>query len=343
MSHLLPADWLEQEPEDIAQLAPVQWLDWPLIAETGVVVGIKREDLLHPQLGGNKLYKLHGHLRVVRADKHNKHNSVLSFGGAWSNHIYALAAAGESLGLSTLGVIRGEKPRIPSATLADAQAMGMQLHFVSRADYQRKRSPAFLAELARHLGPFYAIPEGGGDLLGARGAMALGRGLSRLRLSQAFDIVCSAVGTGSTLAGLAAGLPRSVKLYGFSVLKGEGTLADDVSQLIQQLAGDGANWQLESGYHCGGYARYPDELADFVAIFESQTGIPLDPVYTAKMMLGIAQKALAGHWSAGTKVIALHTGGLQGRRGYSNKFDDGTLSSDYSTRKDDVHADKATS
>lgn len=317
MISLLPDRWLDCELEAIAQLAPIQWLDWPLMADAGLALGVKREDLLHARLGGNKLYKLHGHLRAAR---HAGYEHLLSFGGAWSNHIYALAAAGQSLELQTTGVIRGERPHKLSAMLSDAEAMGMRLHFVSRQYYGLKHSDSVLAELQHLFGPCYVIPEGGGDLLGARGSQALGSGLTQLWKREPFDVVCCAVGTGSTLAGLAAGLPANVSVCGFSVLKGEGSLADDIQQQTQQLRAQSASWTLETDYHCGGYARYPADLADFVRRFEAQTGVLLDPVYTAKMVWGVAQKALAGYWPKATRILALHTGGLQGRRGFPGEF-----------------------
>ena len=313
MSDLLPPNWLDWDLQALAQLAPVQWLNWPLMDQLQLKVGIKREDLLHAQLGGNKLYKLHGHLRSAVAQGHQQ---VLSFGGAWSNHIYALAAAGQMLGMRTTGVIRGEAPPVPSAMLQDVTAMGMQLHFISRSDYNRKHEPEFLHELRQHLGLFYAIPEGGGDGLGAEGCRALGNGLTTIRPHEPYDVVCCAVGTGGTLAGLAAGLPLSVNICGFSVLKGADQLREDVADRLLELGGPHASWQLETEYHCGGYARCPDRLAQFMQEFELQTGVRLDPVYTGKMMWGIAHKAIAGEWPAHTRILALHSGGLQGRRGF---------------------------
>lgn len=313
MAGLLPQHWLDCDLVSISQLAPLQWLQWPALDELGIRFALKREDLLHPHLSGNKLYKLYAHLRMASQSGYSR---ILTFGGAWSNHIYALAAAGQSLGLETRGVIRGERPSQLSATLRDAEAMGMQLHFISRADYRRKGETAFLAELQRELGPSYVVPEGGGDLLGATGCMALGRGLELLRQEQPFDTVCCAVGTGGTLAGLAAGLSQNVRVCGFSVLKGEGGLAGDVAELQAQLGESGAIWCLESRYHCGGYARCTNELAQFMQEFELQTDVKLDPVYTAKMMWGIMQKARAGEWPAGSRILALHSGGLQGRRGF---------------------------
>jgi 1-aminocyclopropane-1-carboxylate deaminase len=317
MPQLLPDQWLDCELETLAQLAPIQCLDLPAVADAGLTLAVKREDQLHGHLGGNKLYKLHGHLQAARMAGHGH---LLSFGGAWSNHIHALAAAGQSLGLKTTGVIRGERPAVLNAMLCGAEAMGMHLHFVSRGDYGRKHSAEFLTELQHKFGPCHVIPEGGGDLIGARGAVAWGRGLAELWQDEPFDVLCSAAGTGSTLAGLVVGLPAQVSVYGFSVLKGEGNLARDVEEQVRALGGRGANWTLEIGYHCGGYARYPRYLADFIRDFEAQTHVPLDPVYTAKMMWGLVQKARAGHWSEGTRILALHSGGLQGRRGFPLDF-----------------------
>lgn len=315
MTDLLPHQWINADLRALAQVAPIQWLDWPELSETGIELGIKREDLLHPHLGGNKLYKLHGHLNAARRAGQSH---IVSFGGAWSNHIYALAAAGYNLGFQTTGVIRGEEPARLSAMLEDVQSMGMKLHFISRDFYRQKDSEQAKSELMEYLGPCHMVPEGGGDRIGAMGCRALGQGLGDIWRAQPFDVVCCAAGTGGTLAGLAAGLPKNVQVCGFSVLKGEGGLQDEVRDHLEGLGSNGASWCLETAYHCGGYARFPEALAQFVQMFESQTGVLLDPVYTAKMIWGIFQKAHAGDWPRGARIVALHSGGLQGRRGLMN-------------------------
>ncbi len=319
---MLPEQWWDRELETLAQLAPVQRLELPALADAGLTLAIKREDLLHSHLGGNKLYKLYGHLQAACAAGHEH---LLSFGGAWSNHIHALAAAGQALGFKTTGVIRGERPTSLNAMLSGAESMGMHLHFVSRRDYGFKHTSGFVAELQRNFGPCHVIPEGGGDLTGARGALAWGRGLAELWRKEPFDAVCCAVGTGSTLAGLIASLPAQVSVCGFSVLKGEGNLCREIEDQARALSPQATDWTLETDYHCGGYARYPRYLADFVREFEARTRVPLDPVYTAKMMWGLVQKVRAGHWPRGTRVLALHSGGLQGRRGFPQEFAAQTL------------------
>ena len=319
-SRLLPPDWPELPLDQVARLAPVQRLHWPMMARLGLEVAVKREDLLHPQLGGNKFYKLSGHLRAFRQ---SGAPALLSFGGAFSNHLYALAAAGRVLGVPTIGVVRGERPAVLSPTLQDVAAMGMQLEFVSRTEYRRKDEVDWQVQLRRRMGDAYWLPEGAGDLTGAGGCAVWARQALNLCPWQP-DAVCVAAGTGGTVAGVLAG--SQVPVYAFLALKGG---AEEVailrrkivSQTQALIAPNSSHHQLppslflESNYHCGGYARFPSELRQFVAHFEAETGVPLDPVYTAKLFWGIAHKAQNGFWQPGTRILVLHTGGLQGRRG----------------------------
>lgn len=302
----------------MARLAPVQRLEWQLAKECGLEVVMRREDLLHPRLGGNKFYKLAGHLEAFRSSGARR---LLSFGGAFSNHLYALAAAGHDLGIPTVGVVRGEAPETLSPTLQDAVTAGMELIFVSRADFKRKTDPLWLAELHRRFGDVYCIPEGGGDLLGSRGCMTWAAAAVAASPWRP-DVVCLAAGTGGTAAGvLAAGVCQRVEA--FLVLKGtEAEIANMQTEIEARacaLAGAQVklpSLHLETNYSCGGYARLPSALRQFMAAFEAETGVPLDPVYTAKMMWGIAHKARAGWWPPGTRILVLHSGGLQGRRGF---------------------------
>lgn len=311
--------WSQRPLSAIAQLAPVQLLHWPLMERHGVAIALKREDLLHPQLGGNKFYKLHGHLR-----RHQNHSSqpILSFGGAYSNHLYALAAAGRLYGFPTIGVVRGDRPQCLSPTLADAERWGMRLHFVSRAAYRQKHSAAFIQGLQSKYGPFYSVPEGAGDQAGAEGCVTWAQGALALAPWRP-TAVCVAAGTGATLAGVLAG-SGGVDVYGFSVLKGRPTETQELRHKVLALAQSVGSQppkqlpalHLESDYHCGGYARFPLYLREFAAELEQQLAVPLDPVYTAKLFWGVAQKVLCGEFPSGSRLLLLHTGGLQGRRGY---------------------------
>lgn len=318
-----PAHWHQLPLSQVARLAPVQLLHWPLLTERGISVAIKREDLLHPYLGGNKFYKLHGHLQ-----QHHQQQPgvpVLSFGGAYSNHLYALAAAGRTYGFDTVGVVRGERPQYLSPTLADAQGWGMRLHFVSRQAYRQKHSKAFLTQLQLTWGRCHVIPEGAGDITGAKGCAVWAQGALALAPWEP-TAICLPVGTGGTLAGVLGGSPQ-IPVFGFSVLKGrrEEQMARiaQVTNQAQAVRVQTASVEpalpalhLESDYDCGGYARFPAFLQRFVSEFEQQVGVPLEPVYTAKLLWGVAQKVVAGHFAPGSRLLLLHTGGIQGRRGY---------------------------
>jgi len=300
---------------DIARKVPLQQLEHKILTDAGIELLVRRDDLVDAELSGNKFYKLFFNLRAAREQGFN---TLLSFGGAYSNHLHALAAAGNRCGFNTLGVVRGERPSHLSPTLRDAVAWGMQLVFVSRMDYQRKSEPELIAEFQSRYGDFYLIPEGGANVAGARGMQALGRILEQ-RLKGDYTAVCMASGTGTSLAGLAAGIDREKPAIGFSVLKGEGGLGNSISRTYRQLCDShGAdNWRLISGFHAGGYGKkHPEYLSQFWQEFERTSGIPLDPIYTLKLFWGIYSLAQQGYWPRGSRIVALHSGGLQGRRGF---------------------------
>lgn len=327
---MLPPDWSGHSLESIARLAPVQPLSWWLAKHHGIKVSVKREDLLHPALGGNKFYKMHGHLKNM---KRQGLSTLLTFGGAYSNHIYAVAAAGQSLGIETIGVIRGQKPRSLSPTLADAEAFGMRLAFVSREQYGNKHKPSFINQLQAQFGPLYCMPEGGGDFIGAQGcgvwaAAALGslqKGGADARLKGAGcdpSHVAVACGTGATLAGVFSAL-EGQRALGFLALKGREAEVSEFRQnvfaMAEPLRSKSARaaqpvLQLEPGYHCGGYAKYPEYLQEFVLAFEAETGVPLDRVYTSKLFWGLKDCIEQRKIPPGSHILVLHSGGLQGNR-----------------------------
>lgn len=300
---------------------PLQNSTTNVLAAYGIELLVRRDDLLDSQLSGNKFYKLFFNLH--EAKKHGQ-SRLLSFGGAYSNHLHALAAAGQRYGFKTIGVVRGERPAQLSPTLTDAQNWGMQLVFISRREYGDKHETQILEILRNQLGDFYWIPEGGANLAGARGMQLLGASLEQ-QLNADYTAVCLPCGTGTSLAGLAAGIANKKPALGFSVLKGEGGLGRDIARSYQQLADNlvdnktsAGNWRLISGFHARGYAKkHPDYLFRFWQSFEQETGVPLDPVYTLKMIWGIHCLAQQRYWSPGSRVIAIHTGGLQGRRGFA--------------------------
>ncbi len=321
---LLPRNWSQIPTAEIARLAPVEEVHWPSVEAYGVKVYCKRDELLHPQLSGNKFYKLCGHLPIITA---SSYRTIASFGGAYSNHLYALAAFGQALSLKTVGIIRGEEPVQWGATLKDLVAMGMELKFVSRQQYRERQGSSWLVELERLYGPTYLIDEGGRGLIAARGCYQWGRQALQMCPSVP-DVICVAAGTGTSAAGLCAA-SGSIPLHVFCTLKGQASAYEELVQDIRNLAEHvflaeqfeesltSPSIRLETNYHCGGYAKFPPYLRDFVERFEVQTKIQLDPVYTAKMFWGIWQKIQSGEFSSGTTILVLHSGGLQGRRGFA--------------------------
>jgi 1-aminocyclopropane-1-carboxylate deaminase len=300
---------------DVASQVPVQKVELKALAATGIELLVRRDDLLDPHLSGNKFYKLFFNLRAAKEQGFTR---LLSFGGAYSNHLHALAAAGKRYGFATLGVVRGERPTQLSPTLRDAEAWGMQLIFVSRADYRDRTEAELIANLHAQYGDFYLIPEGGANVAGARGMQVAGQALER-QMKGDYAGVCIACGTGTSLAGLAAGIDIAKPAIGFSVLKGAGNLGNSIAAMYRELnvAVPAPNWRLVSGFHAGGYGKkHPHYMSQFWQDFERDSGMALDPVYTVKMFWGIVSLARQGYWPRGSRIVAIHSGGLQGRRGF---------------------------
>lgn len=298
-----------------AATVPLQTIQWPSLNSRGIQVIVRRDDLIHPQLSGNKFYKLHHNLMEAQR---LGHDTVLSFGGAWSNHLYALAAAGKIYGLKTVGIVRGEP--VPSAMLEDAQNFGMKIKYWTREQFRQNKGEHIDADLydslLKEYGRFYSIPEGGSNVLGAKGCAAISMA-TELALNGDFSDICVACGTGATLAGIAAGLNTDKTAWGLSVLKGQGGMAQEVSDLVSALCGkERQHWQLVKGHHGGGYAKFKPELRSFMLNFEAQTGLLLDPIYTVKLFSGIETMAAEGVWKPGSRLVVVHSGGLQGRRGF---------------------------
>jgi 1-aminocyclopropane-1-carboxylate deaminase len=271
---------------------------------TGVALYVKREDKIHAFVSGNKYRKLKYNL--LQADKLG-FKTLLTFGGAYSNHIAAVASAGHILGFKTIGVIRGdelENLANENPTLSFAKDLGMQFKFVSREDYRQKTSTSFIEKLQTEFGDFYLIPEGGTNHLAVKGCEEILSGDDK-----DFDYICCAVGTGGTIAGLINCSKPSQQVLGFPALKGD-FLQQDISKFASKN-----NWKLITDYHFGGYAKINEELVAFINAFKNKYHIPLDPVYTGKMMFGIFDLIEKGYFQKGTKILAIHTGGLQGISG----------------------------
>lgn len=282
--------------DSIAQQVPYQHIEY-----RHQRISIKRLDLIHPQISGNKFFKLKYNLLAARQQGFEK---VLTFGGAYSNHIAATAFAAHKFGFQSLGMIRGEElaQRPLNPTLATAQQFGMQLEFISRNAYRQKDQPDFLQRLQQQYPDFYLIPEGGTNALAVQGCREI------LTAEDAqFDLICCAVGTGGTFAGLIEASQQHQQLLGFSALKGD-FLTHEVAQLTTKR-----NWRILDNYCCGGYAKTTPELIQFIQTFEQRYNIPLEQVYTGKMLRGIFDLIDQDKIGPDQKILLIHTGGLQGR------------------------------
>ncbi|MGW5723635.1 1-aminocyclopropane-1-carboxylate deaminase/D-cysteine desulfhydrase [Amycolatopsis sp. NPDC003865] len=269
--------------------------------ERGVRVLLKRDDLIHPELPGNKWRKLKHNLRDAADAGATR---LLTFGGAYSNHLLATAAAGHHFGFETVGVVRGEEHLPLNDVLRAAAGHGMKLTYLDRTAYRAKTDPAVLAGLHRAWGEFFPIPEGGANAAGVRGCAELVAEIDR-----PFDVVTCAVGTGATLAGIAAGLGSGQRAIGFSVLKGGGFLRSDVARFQREAFGcERGEWSIDTGSHFGGFARRTRELDGFVDEFERHHGVRLDWVYEAKMMAGLRDRIRRGEFPEGTTVVAVIAG-----------------------------------
>lgn len=279
------------------------------IAEVnGVAIYMKREDLLHPEVSGNKFRKLKYNIAEATSQKRQ---ILLTFGGAFSNHIAATAAAGKISGFETVGVIRGEelandlqKTLQENPTLRFAADCGMKLHFVSRSDYRNKTSEVFIEELRKKFGDFYVVPEGGTNELAVKGTEEI---LSPK--DEEFDVIACAIGTGGTISGLINASGEHQQILGFPALKGD-FLKAEVEGFSKKN-----NWKIIPDYHFGGYAKVNEDLIHFINSFRKDFDVQLDPVYTGKMMYGIFELAEKKYFSKNTRILAIHTGGLQGISG----------------------------
>lgn len=270
------------------------------LAQFGVRLHLKRDDLIHPDIPGNKWRKLKYNLTAAHE---RGHRTLLTFGGAHSNHLRAVAAAGHYFGFSTIGVVRGEERPPLNPTLAYAAGHGMRLVYLDRTTYRAKTDPPVIDRLRREHGDFYLVPEGGSNALALRGCAEL-----PAEIPFAFDHICCATGTGGTLAGIALGLADGQRATGFSVLKGGAFLADEVRRLQAEHGQVTGNWTVETGHHCGGYARRDAELDAFIHDFEERHAIALEWVYVAKMLYGVYALVRGGHFAPGSVIVAVVTG-----------------------------------
>ncbi|MBK6277583.1 MAG: pyridoxal-phosphate dependent enzyme [Gammaproteobacteria bacterium] len=292
---------------DFPELPAVETLrDAPYDAR-GVTLDVLRLDRLHPLWGGNKVFKLLPNLHRAEALGLRR---VISFGGAYSNHLHALAAWGAEHGVQTVGIVRGEAPARPGPTLRELHERGMHIRHVSRAEYRRRHDPAWVAQVTRELMPALVIPEGGDNAEGFAGCRELGRSIAAL--AGGWDVIALACGTGTTLAGVVAG--SGAYVLGVAALR---DAAGITACAAAHLAPTVRRFRVLERFAGRGFARIDAELAAFMARFTQRSGVPLDPVYTGKLFLGLHTLVGEGRFPPGTRVLALHTGGLQGARGAS--------------------------
>lgn len=286
-----------------------QIVQLPLLIEKQVSLTIKREDLLDPYISGNKFRKLKYNLLQAKKEGHS---TLLTFGGAYSNHIAATAYAGFKNKLSTIGVIRGEELSASwqeNKTLKFAHENGMKFKFIPRNAYRKKEESGLLGELEEEFGLFYLLPEGGTNALAIAGCEEI------LQSTDSnFEVVCCAVGTGGTISGIINASNEAQSVLGFPALKGN-FLNRDICKFVRK-----ENWELLSDYHFGGYAKVSEELINFVNDFYMKTEIPLDPIYTGKMIFGIMDLIKKDYFPRNSKILAIHTGGLQGIAGMNQKL-----------------------
>jgi len=298
---------------------PLQEVFEDFFTEKNIRLFVLREDLIHAEISGNKWRKLKYNIQEAKNQGLTK---IVTFGGAYSNHIAATAAAGNYFGLKTIGIIRGEETLPLNNTLQLASDNGMKFHYVSRSFYRDKKyNPTFLAELEKEFGTFYLVPEGGSNAFAVKGCTEI-----KNNINQDFDVITCACGTGGTIAGIIASLDNSKEIIGFPALKGGEFLVNDINDLLESYQTtfnqtiQNNNWKLNTDYHFGGYGKITNELVDFVNEFKAKHHIPLDLVYTGKMMYGIYHLAKTTDKLNGKKVVVVHTGGLQGNKGFEERL-----------------------
>ena len=295
-------------PSPLEELTTDRW------SEAGIRIWIKRDDQLSwtpdDPFCGNKWRKLKYNLLAARQERKE---CLLSFGGAYSNHIAALASAGRHLGFRTVGIIRGEEVENP--TLLRALQDGMKLHFMDRATYRLKDTPAVKLELEDRFGPHYLLPEGGTNALALKGCAELGKELLG-QLEEEPHFIAVACGTGGTMAGLITSMHAHCQLFGVSALKGY-FMEEEVEGILDRYTQDTySGWLINEDYHHGGYAKTTPELLEYITEFEQELGIRLDPIYTGKLFYALDQLISHDYFPTGTRLVVIHTGGLQGWKGF---------------------------
>ncbi|MFZ1519540.1 MAG: pyridoxal-phosphate dependent enzyme [Ignavibacteriaceae bacterium] len=284
----------------------------PILQKKQVRLFVKREDLTDHFISGNKWYKLKYNL--IEAEKLG-YKTLLTFGGAFSNHIHATAAAGKNFGFKTIGIIRGEEHLPLNPTLSSVKDNGMLIEYIDRKSYRNKYNDELINKFKNKFGNFYLIPEGGSNNLAIKGCAEI-----IPTINEKFDFICSACGTGGTLAGLILGLDSKSSALGFSVLKGGDFLYQNIKTLLSNYQKENLNnWHINLDYHFGGYAKVSPQLIKFCNDFETQHNIPIEPIYTGKMLYGLFDLIKNNYFLKNSSIIAIHSGGLQGLAGLKHR------------------------
>lgn len=287
----------------------IDYISNAMLQAKDIRLGMLRLDMIHPVISGNKWFKLKENIKYATA---HHYTSLLTFGGAWSNHLVATAAAAKAAGIAAIGIVRGlHGETAGSATLAQCEALGMRLHYVSREDYKRKEETGYLDSLKQQFDNPFIVPEGGNNALGIQGTKDIVS-----YIPEDVTLVSLAIGTGTTFCGIRQALAPHIQLSGFPVMKGGDYLYDEIAA----HTGQDNNWTLHSEYHWGGFARHQPELLDFMNAFYADYNIPLDFVYTAKMMYGLLDRIAKNEIPDGSHILSIHTGGLQGNGSIKNKL-----------------------
>ena len=277
----------------------------PILRSKKIKLFIKRIDLIHPYVSGNKFYKLKYNFIELKKQKKNK---VLTFGGAYSNHICATSFLANKNNIKSIGIIRGEQHSQLNSTLEFARKKGMDIHYFSREEYRNKHKPCFIEELKYRYGDFYLLPEGGSNILAVKGT-------EEIIDDDNSNYICCSIGTGGTIAGIMNASKKNQMIIGFPALKSYLDLQNNIKKWSRR-----SNLKLEYGYVGKGYAKISKELIKFINTFYNNYNIPLDAVYNGKMMFGIFDLVSKDYFKEGSSILAIHTGGIQGNRGFINRF-----------------------
>jgi 1-aminocyclopropane-1-carboxylate deaminase len=305
---LPPPHW---QPEAPLELLHLDWLN-----RSGIEVAILRLDQIDPLISGNKWFKFTEHLKA--ADLAGA-KGIISLGGAHSNHLHALAAAGKRFGFPTAGLLRGHPQDTP--TVQDLQAFGMALHWLGYGGYRARHEPGFWQPWQARYPDLQPVPEGGGGLPGARGCMPLKTMVSEQLNALGWNDYHGwwlACGTGTTLAGLVLAEAGEHPVYGALAVPDDHGVAQQLQRIVQEAGLVGATYELIDASR-GGFAKVDPLLLEFIERSEQASGIPLEPLYTGKALLALKQQVEAGRFARGTRLIFIHTGGLQGRRGFTSQ------------------------